>query len=628
MIRELSDLGKRIRKQKTQNEWAHDALKEETISLVLTIKPDGSFVSLESIERKKTVAEAVQRTSGKESRLLIDNCGYVLGVYDDESNAFKKKVEKKGEKKTREIFKEDVAEKFDLFLKRLDDVDKLDALKPVLNFYKENKHKGIDIVNQEYFLKTIHKKDRGGNISLLVLGQSKYVHEYDSLYRKIIDAYEVKQQKLISGIRRKCAVCGGVQFPVGDFTHFPIKRVPGDQEPAGGRKLISYNGDNNPFESYGMVGNENCMICTNCAKTYVEGLNWLLSTGPRAVSKSGKAYIAYTNRKNFGPDRKKPDTAMVFWTRENKHIEEMDLLDAPDPQTIGHLIESVVSGSDKESRYIETDQFYSCTLSGAAARVAVRDWIETSLIDFRKAIAKWFQDIAIDYKSETYYPRLYELARSCQRKIKNENNEKYDEKDVTFSRIATYLWNAALKNGALPWWMLATVLKRVRLDKQGVTRERAALIKLILNRNNRGGGFMVPEKLVEGNKPVAYVCGQIFAALESIQRAALGKNIGAGIRERYFTFALTAPSPAFGRLFNLSSKHFTKLKGEKPGLAVVLDKELQELCKGIKIEKFPSTFRLEEQGQFAIGYYHQKNNWKNDPKLKETVEEDENESSN
>jgi CRISPR-associated protein Csd1 len=56
----------------------------------------------------------------------------------------------------------------------------------------------------------------------------------------------------------------------------------------------------------------------------------------------------------------------------------------------------------------------------------------------------------------------------------------------------------------------------------------------------------------------------------------------------------------------LNSKHFTKLRGEKPGLAIALDKELQELCKDIDIGQFPVTFSLEEQGQFAIGYYHQR----------------------
>jgi len=116
---------------------------------------------------------------------------------------------------------------------------------------------------------------------------------------------------------------------------------------------------------------------------------------------------------------------------------------------------------------------------------------------------------------------------------------------------------------------------------------------------------MITENSVQGEKPIAYVCGELFAKLESIQYASLGDR-NAGIREKYFTYAMTSPAAAFGRLFNLSSKHFTKLKNEKPGLAVTLDKELQELCTGIEIEKFPSMFRLEEQGQFAIGYYHQK----------------------
>jgi len=392
MIKELSNLGKAIREKNAGNGWTHDALKEEIISLVLTIKPDGSFVSLQSIEKKKTMAEAVQRTSGKESRLLIDNCGYALGVYDDESNTFKKKLEEKGEKKAHEIFKKDADEKFNLYLERLDEVSDLDELKPALNFYKGNRNRGIDAVTQEYFLANLSKKDRGGNIALLVLGQSKYSHEHDQVYRKIIDSYEGNQKRLMVNSGKQCSICGGTRFPVGDFPHFPIKKVPGDKEPTGGRKLISCNGENNPFESYDMTGNENCMICTNCSKTYVEGLNWLLSTGPKQLSKKGKEYTAYTNRKDFGSD-----TAIVFWTRENVQVKEIGLLDEPDPGAVAGLMESVAKGDVRSNAYIETDKFYSCTLSGVAARIAVRDWIETSLTDFRKSIAKWFQDVAIDY---------------------------------------------------------------------------------------------------------------------------------------------------------------------------------------------------------------------------------------
>ena len=564
------------------------------------------------------MAKAVQRTSGKEARLLIDNCGYVLGVYDYESNAFKKKTKEKGEQKARNIFKEDVSEKLSLFLKRLNEMADLDELKPVLKFYNDNKQKGIDIVNQEYFANNISKKDRGGNIALLVSGKDKYVHECDSVYRRIVDAYEIKQEAFISSTKKKCAICAGEQFPVGDFTHYPIKGVPGDKEPAGGRKLISYNGDNNPFESYEMIGNENCMICTNCAKTYVEGLNWLLSAGPRVKNKKGKEYTAYTNRKNYGSD-----TAMVFWTRKNEKLPEIDQLEAPNPADVARLIESVASGTEGDSRYLEPDQFYSCTLSGSAARIAVRDWIETSLFDFRKSVAKWFQDVAIvEYdgglkKTKTRYARLYDLARSCQRK---NSDGSYDKDDASLARVATYLWNAALKNTSLPLWMLTKVLQRARLDNYGVTSDRAALIKLILNRHNKGGDFVITGNIEQGRRPVAYVCGQIFAKLESIQYAALGDR-NAGIRERYFTYAMTSPASAFGRLFNLNSKHFTKLKNEKPGLAITLDKELQELCKDVDINSFPATFLLEEQGQFAIGYYHQRQKQFSGTKSKENKEE-------
>jgi len=116
---------------------------------------------------------------------------------------------------------------------------------------------------------------------------------------------------------------------------------------------------------------------------------------------------------------------------------------------------------------------------------------------------------------------------------------------------------------------------------------------------------MITENNVEGKKPIAYVCGQIFAKLEHVQYKALGDR-NAGIREKYFTYAMTTPAAAFGRLFNLNSKHLTKLKSEQPGTAINLDKELQTLCGEIDILKFPQQFLLEEQGQFAIGYYHQK----------------------
>jgi len=590
MIRELSELGKKLRNQKSENAWVHDALKEEPVSISLIIHSDGKFDSFTVFEKRVTTVEAITAKKGK-ARLLLDKAEEVLGYG--------------GEKSKR---------KHQLFMEKLEQYKNLEALKPVWAFYNHNKNSGIDKAINEFEIEISDEKDRKGNISFLVRDKSKFVHEEAEVYGAIIEKYERDQEAHLAASEKKCSVCGSKDYPVVDLPHGMIKRVPDGQ--MSGCALISYN--ENAFESYALKGNNNSAICTNCAKTYVEGFNWLLSNGSmvRISDKRGKEKEVFrpTNRRNFGSD-----TAMVFWTRENADVKELGLLDEPKPDDIAGLIKSVSTGEKRTVDYIETDQFYSCTLSGAAARIAVRDWIQTSLFDFRKNIAQWFSDIAIDYsdydlrKTITYHSRLYELARCCQ----NVNGDN----DVTLSRTAGYLWNAAVKNSSPPWWMLTAVLKRAQIEERGVTRERAALIKLILNRRQREGGFMVQNKLAKNGKPAAYICGQLFAALESIQREALGKEINAGIRERYFTFAMTTPSSAFGRLFNLSSKHFTKLKGEKPGLAVVLDKELQDLCKDIKIEEFPAAFTLEEQGQFAIGYYHQKQARFSRVELEETVEE-------
>ena len=203
--------------------------------------------------------------------------------------------------------------------------------------------------------------------------------------------------------------------------------------------------------------------------------------------------------------------------------------------------------------------------------------------------------------------------------------------DPTNARVATQLWDAALRNSIPPLWILTAVLKRIRFvensedgeSKETITPERAALIRFVLNRNIKNGGTMIKEQNDPNDKSPAIVFGKIFAVMESIQRAAQGKDLNAGIRERFFTSASTNPATAFGRLMKLSQNHISKLKHEKPGLAVLLDRQLQELCSFLN--GFPALFSLEEQGQFALGYYHQKqqnyDNAKNNKELQTIIEE-------
>jgi CRISPR-associated protein Csd1 len=583
MIRELSELGKTLRAEKNDDAWIHDALKEESISMELVIDKNGSFQQLQLLEDITGPAEAITAKKGK-ARLLLDKPEEVLCYGGADSNR-----------------------KHQLFLDKLSQYRHLDEISPVIAFY-ENKLLGLNkaLERFEAIATTDDKKIKkqiSGNIGFRVHAEAIRIHEKPDVLKEVIAKYESQQREHLTKASKKCSICGESNYPVVDLPHGMIKKVPDGQK--AGCALVSYN--ENAFESYELTGNNNSSVCTNCAKTYVEGLNWLLANGSekQVTDKKGKSRstFRYSNRKNFGSD-----TAMVFWTRNNQALDEIDLLEAPAADDVVRMVDSLASGKEKDTRYLEPERFYSCTLSGAAARIAVRDWIETSIAEVRRSIAQWFKDIAIarndsDLKKFiVHYSPLYDLARSCQRK---NSDGSYDKDDTSTARVASSLWKAALQNSPIPLWILTKAIQRARLDKFGVTPERAALIKLILNRNRNGGGFMITENMVQGKRPVAYVCGQIFAKLESIQYAALGDR-NAGIREKYFTYAMTSPAAAFGRLFNLHSKHFTKLKSEKPGLAVTLDKELQSLCKDVDIHSFPLLFLLEEQGQFAIGYYHQK----------------------
>ena len=102
----------------------------------------------------------------------------------------------------------------------------------------------------------------------------------------------------------------------------------------------------------------------------------------------------------------------------------------------------------------------------------------------------------------------------------------------------------------------------------------------------------------------AYLLGRLFAVLEVAQRGALGGQINATIRDRYYGAASATPATIFPVLLRNTQNHLSKLRKEKPGWAVNLEKDIQEIINGLP-EAFPRSLGIEDQGRFTIGYYHQ-----------------------
>jgi len=141
-----------------------------------------------------------------------------------------------------------------------------------------------------------------------------------------------------------------------------------------------------------------------------------------------------------------------------------------------------------------------------------------------------------------------------------------------------------------------------------VTYPRAALIKGYLNRlirtNNPEQEEAIKVGLDKENKNIGYRLGRLFATLEKIQ-AESHPGINATIRDKFYGAASSSPVTVFGNLMRLKNHHLAKL--ESKGRRVNFERLIGEVASEIK--DFPAHLKLEDQGRFAIGYYHQMNDF-------------------
>ena len=94
-----------------------------------------------------------------------------------------------------------------------------------------------------------------------------------------------------------------------------------------------------------------------------------------------------------------------------------------------------------------------------------------------------------------------------------------------------------------------------------------------------------------------------MAVFERAQWGALG-DVNANVVDRFYGTASTAPGLVFPRLFKSFQQHVSKLESEKPGMATNVKRDIEELCS--RVPQLPHLLRLDQQGEFALGFYHQR----------------------
>ena len=165
------------------------------------------------------------------------------------------------------------------------------------------------------------------------------------------------------------------------------------------------------------------------------------------------------------------------------------------------------------------------------------------------------------------------------------------------------LFRAALVGAPLPLELAFQAVRRCRAE-QRVTRPRAALIKLVLLSQERQPPKEEYMVALEPDHPSpAYHCGRLLAVLESVQKAALGR-VNTTIVDRYYGAASSTPGIVFGTLLRGAQPHLAKLKRDRPGANVNLQRRVEEIC--AKIGDWPATLALKDQALFSLGYYHER----------------------
>ena len=122
------------------------------------------------------------------------------------------------------------------------------------------------------------------------------------------------------------------------------------------------------------------------------------------------------------------------------------------------------------------------------------------------------------------------------------------------------------------------------------------------------------------NRNRGYLLGRLFAAYEQAQTAALGRNVNATIKDKFYRSASATPRKVFALLEKGSANHLSKLGKQRPGQRVNLEKTIGGILETMDPgqDPFPTSLAAEDQALFGLGYYHQRSEFFRKPEVAAT----------
>ncbi|MFA6836930.1 MAG: type I-C CRISPR-associated protein Cas8c/Csd1 [Fibrobacteraceae bacterium] len=554
---------------------APEGWEPKEILFLIVLDANGNLVQIEDIregdgKKKKgkifLVPQAVKKTSGVSANLLWDVAGYVFGIVNvdalDEKNK-EKALERASRQKT--AFRERIAK----------ELPQCAQTKAILSFLDTITRARLE---QESLWSEIYETNP---ILTFRFEEEKQLFCCSQIVVSAMDQRRNGTENSQQEAPLPACLVTGAPDEVAEL-HTSIKGVYNAQ--SSGANIVSFNLA--PFCSFNKRQGRNAPVGKRAMFAYTTALNSLLS-------KNSAQHILIG------------DASTVFWSEKKTHFEtdfsfffKEPEKDNPDAGTdcIRNLFNSVNTGS-----YLEDSgrtKFYVLGLAPNAARIAVRFWQVGTVAEFAGRIRQHFEDLNI-VKSERE-PEFYSLWRLLV------NIATQDKSENIPPNVAGDFMRSILNGTSYPVSLLQAAVRRIKSDtKERVKPVRAALIKAWLNRYYREHSNTQEKEItmsLDTEQPsIGYQLGRLFATLEKVQEEA-NPGLNSTIRERYYSAACSSPVTVFSTLMRLKNHHLAKM--ENKGRVVNFERLIGEIVG--RLDTFPSHLDLLEQGKFAIGYYHQR----------------------
>jgi len=362
------------------------------------------------------------------------------------------------------------------------------------------------------------------------------------------------------------------------------------------------------YESYGLVKTENCPISDRVAFRYATALN-ALTDGPKR--KRHRTRVV--------------DTTVAYWTKEPTVFEDIfaeffeqpgtavsDIQDQTRLDQISKLF-TAVKGGTKYSEFgnPETPFFMLGLEQPNPGRFSIRFFHRSTIEELlgklhshHKCIemVRQFPEAVGKRLADPEFPAIWQILRETAR----------DADDIP-PLLGGALTRSIIEGTPYPEALFSAIIRRIQADR-GINYLRAATLKAILIRNHNQN---IPTMLDPTNTTPSYLLGRLFAALEKTQEDALGGNINAGIRDRFYSAASATPASVYPRLIRTYQHHLSKLNS---GAKVNRDRLVQDILATLDAAGFPNQLSLKNQGIFAIGYYHQRKDFFTKKETAETTQ--------